>query len=350
MAAAASNTLEALAERAIPNLADLFNASVVEYFLLCRDGGMRGFSAPGAQELTSSYSQEFLADDPLHQVKLERPAPVMIPTRLVTRKAWTSSTVYAHVYRPARIEHLLVAHFTAADQHGDGIGVAIGRSRAAGDFTSASTLLMKKLFPALAVASQRLKVNHAATEHALGLCALLEQSQQRAAVVLYDRHAARVWQSSLAGRYDELIAAIDARHPVGIAMRQLSRGGLGDSFDLPAAQLRHMCFIDGQAVLATLQLLSSSEGQFVAVTFNDAVEGASFGHWMHVFGLTRMECTVLAELTQGLSNSEIARKLFISPSTVRTHLEHIFRKLRVSSRLQAVVKAQSSIFPEKRLT
>ena len=54
---------------------------------------------------------------------------------------------------------------------------------------------------------------------------------------------------------------------------------------------------------------------------------------------TRRELEVVTLLAQGLSNREIADKLFISEHTVRNHLGHIFGKLGVSSRTQAVLKA-----------
>jgi DNA-binding NarL/FixJ family response regulator len=54
---------------------------------------------------------------------------------------------------------------------------------------------------------------------------------------------------------------------------------------------------------------------------------------------TRRELEVVTLLAQGLSNREIAEKLFISEHTVRNHLGHVFGKLGVSSRTQAVLKA-----------
>ncbi len=54
---------------------------------------------------------------------------------------------------------------------------------------------------------------------------------------------------------------------------------------------------------------------------------------------TRRELEVVTLLAQGLSNREIADKLFISEHTVRNHLGHVFGKLGVSSRTQAVLKA-----------
>ncbi len=56
-------------------------------------------------------------------------------------------------------------------------------------------------------------------------------------------------------------------------------------------------------------------------------------------GLTKREMEVLRMLAEGLSNKEIASRLYISPRTVQTHLSNIFSKMNVSSRTEAVLKA-----------
>ena len=55
--------------------------------------------------------------------------------------------------------------------------------------------------------------------------------------------------------------------------------------------------------------------------------------------LTERENEILNLLVKGLSNPEIADKLFISLTTVRNHIGHIYEKLHVHSKSQAVVKA-----------
>jgi len=60
--------------------------------------------------------------------------------------------------------------------------------------------------------------------------------------------------------------------------------------------------------------------------------------------LTPREVEVLGLLTLGASNEVISDKLFISPNTVRTHLNHIFRKIKVTSRLEASHWAVDSLF------
>ena len=57
--------------------------------------------------------------------------------------------------------------------------------------------------------------------------------------------------------------------------------------------------------------------------------------------LTSRERDVLAKISQGLSNKRIARALEISPETVKSHVKHIFLKLEVSTRTQAVFRALS---------
>ena len=56
--------------------------------------------------------------------------------------------------------------------------------------------------------------------------------------------------------------------------------------------------------------------------------------------LTAREIDVLEQLAQGLSYTIIAENLFLSPSTVRKHIENIYNKLQVHSKLEAVQKAQ----------
>jgi two-component system, NarL family, nitrate/nitrite response regulator NarL len=55
--------------------------------------------------------------------------------------------------------------------------------------------------------------------------------------------------------------------------------------------------------------------------------------------LTRRELDVLSLLVEGLSQPEIAERLFISPKTVGKHIEHILAKLGVHNRAQAVALA-----------
>jgi DNA-binding CsgD family transcriptional regulator len=56
--------------------------------------------------------------------------------------------------------------------------------------------------------------------------------------------------------------------------------------------------------------------------------------------LSKRELEILGLLAQGHSNQEIAAKLFVSLSTVKTHLQNLFLKLDVKRRTQAIEKAK----------
>jgi DNA-binding NarL/FixJ family response regulator len=58
--------------------------------------------------------------------------------------------------------------------------------------------------------------------------------------------------------------------------------------------------------------------------------------------LTVRERDILDLIAQGHSNAKIAARLFVSPNTVRNHITHIFAKLQVADRAQAIVRAREA--------
>ena len=57
-------------------------------------------------------------------------------------------------------------------------------------------------------------------------------------------------------------------------------------------------------------------------------------------GISDREYEVLLQLSKGLSNKEIAKALFVSESTIKTHVSNLFVKLDAKRRTQAIQKAK----------
>ncbi len=58
--------------------------------------------------------------------------------------------------------------------------------------------------------------------------------------------------------------------------------------------------------------------------------------------LTARELEVLSAVAEGLSTSEVAKRLGVRSSTIRTHVEHLCRRLNVRTRAQAVARAHAT--------
>lgn len=57
-------------------------------------------------------------------------------------------------------------------------------------------------------------------------------------------------------------------------------------------------------------------------------------------GISERELAVLRELAAGQSNKEIARRLGVSPNTIKTHVARLFEKLGARRRTEAILKAR----------
>jgi len=107
--------------------------------------------------------------------------------------------------------------------------------------------------------------------------------------------------------------------------------------DIPPAELAGgiRTVASGDAVVApsvTRRLLDAYAGRLPDLRSGPAAE-------YPVNSLTEREREILLEVARGLSNSEIATKLFVAEATVKTHLGRVLTKLDLRDRVQAVVFA-----------
>jgi DNA-binding CsgD family transcriptional regulator len=153
----------------------------------------------------------------------------------------------------------------------------------------------------------------------------------------------------LAGRAWECGEAVDrpsAAQRDGISRHDQPPHGLGATIAFPCAKAGE--------VLGVVELYSSSPAEWSSHLMQVlAYAGLGFGAFfarrrgeMGLSPLSMREVEVLTLAGRGLSVSKIAERLTISPATVKTHLEHIYRKLGVRDRTAAVANALRAGFIE----
>ena len=106
--------------------------------------------------------------------------------------------------------------------------------------------------------------------------------------------------------------------------------------DVPRGQLLHAV----RVVAAGDELLSPVITRRLVERFMSSPAAAAGA--VRLDRLTPRETDVLRLVGSGLSNTEIAATLFLSEATVKTHLAHVFTKLDLRDRAQAVVVAYES--------
>jgi two-component system, NarL family, response regulator DegU len=103
------------------------------------------------------------------------------------------------------------------------------------------------------------------------------------------------------------------------------------------AALMGLTPINRELAMKLLRRLAVEEGEPLGKPYIEPVSATAWG--AVDAPLTPRELEVLAHVAQGKSNREVSKELHLSLSTVKTHLEHIFFKLEVNDRAQAVLKA-----------
>jgi DNA-binding NarL/FixJ family response regulator len=94
-----------------------------------------------------------------------------------------------------------------------------------------------------------------------------------------------------------------------------------------------------RAVLAGDAVIAPSATRRLIERFLEAAPPDSAGQAAALAPLTNREREVLTLLGRGLSNAEIAHRLYLSEATVKTHVGRVLGKLRLRDRIQAVVLA-----------
>jgi DNA-binding CsgD family transcriptional regulator len=169
---------------------------------------------------------------------------------------------------------------------------------------------------------------HASTTlHDNPLPAYWASSEAPAPSRVSDHLSARAWRGT--ATYSEVLRPMGTPHMLGVPLLDAARGG-------PSCAVSR----SGRDFSARdVDVATALQAALLAVyTRVSAPVGAPSQPPRQVLGrgLTAREAQVLTLLSEGSTAWAIARRLQVSPATVRKHLEHLYRKLEVQDRLSAV--------------
>lgn len=101
--------------------------------------------------------------------------------------------------------------------------------------------------------------------------------------------------------------------------------------------------LTGPAIVAALERIMA--GELVVMTGEHETSEEGAGDWPgRRSGLTPREAEVVALIARGLSNQDIAERVFMSINTIKSYIRSAYRKMEVESRTQAVIWAMAHGF------
>jgi LuxR family maltose regulon positive regulatory protein len=169
------------------------------------------------------------------------------------------------------------------------------------------------------------------------------------------RGLSRAWHLMLASRIDEALTALEAIErqldglPPPVATRYRAASHLvrsaalafqNDSLAVLAIAIAQVIVERSPGLGALPTEAYGRTKAFEAASVPSSVDG-SRQSGIESDAITARERDVLSKIGQGHSNKRIARALEISPETVKSHVKHIFSKLDVATRSEAVSRAVS---------
>jgi DNA-binding CsgD family transcriptional regulator len=341
LAASEALRLKQLDREAIPRLQQVLGASASTFYRFNDQGVIYPIGGTYLNDMPA-YVVEFRHRDPIWDqvVQADPRLTVFLPVQAMGMERFRQSAIYHEYYRHYDAEDLCMLRFTNPSFGTPGTtGVMLFRSKWEPPFSVRDVATAQRLLPAFAAAVRRSEHFKTIENETLGLEALISRTALQPVLALNER-GQLLWISPLARGL--LGPDFDPKKHVPerlvFAARALAKASLEEKAPkIPQAALAFP-LDDGRTLRANLFLWRSPTGEpAVAVFLEDGLKDPEAAFSIDPsFGLTPAETKVLEQLVSGLSNREMARRLFVSIETVRTHVSHILAKLEVRSRAEAV--------------
>lgn len=324
-------------------LQEALGGSGAAVFTFDPDGRPRGIAGNLAARL-ASYDEPRLGPDPLRAALRRaepRPRTILIED-VLDYHTLRASAAYNEFYRPLAVERL-VGLWPTNQRFGDPemVGVMIGRPWSDRAFGAGERRLLESALPALRALvvrdrrSRQLERERELTALALGRIA-------PGPTFVFDRRGVVLWTSPA-------VEELGQRDPAGTQTltRQLGETARRTLLDTRGARSEASAavVIETPAAIYQAELsraaLAGGAPVVVATVRDERAIGERVLASARRLGLSKTEATVLEQLAQGLDNKSIGQRLFVSESTVKTHVRQILDKLGVESRTQAALLAHS---------
>ncbi len=292
--------------------------------------GIVGSLDGSSVEVTPRYATELFHVDPVQRALVERKrigyavVPRLFPD--VDWAAYRGGDAYNELYGPHDVEDLLGLTLSDACYGSPNMsGFVLTRSRREPLFQADVVNQIDRLRPTLLAAVRRIERLAEARQREQALEAVIEHLALRATVIV-DRIGRVVFLTRDA---NALLESAESKATfAGLAIAAYTQPEERVSFSFPGRQ--GLIRVEAQLVRA------AGAHPYVVATLRSAsspVRSDLSQRWK----LTRAETDVLALLADGLSNREIAARLFVSLETIRTHVSRVLAKSGARSRTQVLV-------------
>lgn len=257
----------------------------------------------------------------------------------LTRRQFHRLGLYHEVYRQMDVEHQM--SITLAPQP---LLIALTLNRSRRDFTERDRLVLNLLRPHLIQAYHNAQAATRFRQESVQLKQALEECSQGIIILTSQGHVrlmtdrARQWLQDYYGQSARSQTRRLPDHLWRWVCQQQSILAVNDTVPPPrtplvverAGKRLSVRLLTNQAEGHLLLLLEEQQARFVLTV-------------LAPLGLTKRESEMLYWVAQGKTNKEVAAILGLSPHTVRTRLEDIYRQLGVETRTAAITKALETL-------
>src|SRR5262245_28056626 len=332
--------LEDFGSEILPLIDRLFDASTSLLYRFNDEGEMVGIAGAMA-EAHCQYAQYYMHDDPMQKPQRHQKTRILHGPQCSEWKAFLDHPAHTECATQCGVDNYLSLRVSDHEMHVPGqVGIILARAASQPDFSKKDKVGIAKLLPALGAVtrrSERLDEKFSSRPFVESIA----KTNARPTLVL-DHRGGLLWASDRAeallkptghGRSAVPDVLIEAARRLGALCSKDA------AFSVPPTGLT-LPRKNAQPFQADLRLARTRLGmRYIVVELEDHSSSLSFADPTARFQLTKAEAQVLSLLSMGLSDRKIAGRLFVSLTTIHSHVAHILDKLGVSSRLQAALLA-----------